>query len=242
MPAPSFISSTQTTNSATTPKTTASIAVQNGDILVASEFMENATSSQLPGTITTASGSTSAWTQRQVVPASATTTQAYVITWTASATATGNITVTFGHTGTTSRMMGVVKVWRNSNGVGASNTNNNGTSTGTPTVSVTTTGANSGLDFSSDDWNAVTGTATFTASSGTPVQDVSDQTQTGAYCVYSSHVLDAGAIGSKSMGMSAPTGQRYVCTVVEVLGTAAVAALPGHIIQASQAIKRAAYW
>jgi hypothetical protein len=226
LPAPSFISATTVANSTATPKTTASIAVQNGDILVATAFDEAATSTQIPSTIATASGSTNAWTQRQVAPASATTTQSYIITWTATATATGNITVTFGKAGTTNRNTGVVKVWRGSNGVGATNTNNNGTSTGTPTVSVTTTGANSALDFSTDDWNAVTGAATFTASNGTPVQDVSDQTQTGAYSVYSSHVLDAGAIGAKTMGMSAPTGQRYCNTVVEILGTAAAAVTP----------------
>ena len=246
MTAPSFISFTTTAiNTATTPKTTASIAVQNGDILVASGISDaaNNNTGAVSIAISTATGSTSAWTLQE--DSSFTdNTHAYIRTWTASATATGNITVTFTGTNVNNLVYGgYVKVWRGSSGIGAVNKNNNGTGSGTPTISITTTGNNSGLDFSSVDWNAASGTVTFTASNGAPVSDDADQAGAGStYCVYSSHVLDAGAAGAKTMGMSSPSGQRYVDTVIEVLGTAAAGGVSQHIYEINQSIQRASYW
>lgn len=215
MAAPTFVSATSTANNTTASKTTASIAVQNGDVLVAYGYMENCTQTYA---IATATGSTSAWTLQRETAFAGNITNPYTRAWTATATATGNITVTFSGSATLASL-GTVKVWRSSGGIGSTNQNNNNTSAGSPTVSVTTTGANSGLDFSDCDWNAVTGTVTFTASTGTPVTDLSDQTLPSNYCVYSAHVLDVGAIGVKTFGMSAPAGQRFICDVIEVLGT-----------------------
>lgn len=239
MTAPSFISATATSFSlTTTPQTTGSIAVQNGDVLVAHGVREQAT---VVITIATATGSTSAWTLREDVPGSTDSQRSHVRSWTATATATGNITVSFTASGAL-HFGGVVKVWRNSGGIGNVAQNNNGTVTASsPTVSVTTTGANSALDYASGDWNAVAGTVSFTATSGTPVSDVADQTGAGlSYCAYSFHVVDAGAIGSKTMAMSSPTLQRYVCSVIEVKGSAS-SFIAGQSMT-SQAVKRAAYF
>jgi hypothetical protein len=220
MAAPTFVSSTSTVfNTTATPKTTASIAVQNGDVLVASVFGER--SGGMTFTITTASGSVSAWTLQQENPID-NANNSYIRTATATATATGNITVNFTQTvGSSIRFGGTVAVFRNSSGIGSKGTNNNGNpGSAAPTVSITTSDANSALVFASNDWNAATGTVTFVVSSGTPVQDLADQTGAGSsYCVYSSHVVDAGAAGTKTMGMSSPSAQQYVATVIEVLGS-----------------------
>lgn len=238
MAAPTFVSATTTTVvSGSTAKTTASIAVQNGDVLVAFGLAENSTTTIA---IATATGSTSVWTlKRDITNTGAS--NPYSRAWTATATATGNITVSFTLATSTIALCGIVKVWRNSGGIGATNIADNNIAAGSPSVGVTTTGANSALDFSNTDWNGVTGTATFTASSGTPVTDLSNQTSSGNYCVYSAHVLDAGAIGAKTFGMSAPAAQRYICDVIEVLGSsAAFIARPNSPIL--QAVKRASYW
>lgn len=243
MTAPTFVSSTATAfNTSTTPSTTGNIAVQNNDVLVAFFMMENSDSNDTPGTLVTATGSTSAWTPKQEFSSTNNASVPYVRCWTATATGTGNITLTFDRNHVGGDLFGlIVKVWRNSGGIGASNINNNGTGSGSPTVSITTTGANSALDYASDDWAAVAGTATFTASNGTPVSDVVDNTLSGAnYCIYSQHVLDAGAIGAKTMGMSAPNTQRYVAAVIEVLGIASASA--PDLITLRQAVKRASYW
>lgn len=236
MAAPTFVSATATANSTTASKTTASIAVQNGDVLVAFGYMENGSQTVA---IATATGSTSAWTLQEE-SASLNVSNPYLRAWTAAATATGNITVTFTASAALSSL-GLVKVWRNSAGIGAKNRADIGTGSGSPSVGITNTGANSALDFADCDWNGVTGTATFTASSGTPVTDLSNQTLSASYCIYSAHVLDAGAIGAKTFGMSAPTAQRYICDVIEVLGSsAAFIARPNSPIL--QAVKRASYW
>lgn len=239
---PSFISITDTSfTTTTTPKTTANIAVTNGDFLVAWLNAADGTGTATY-TVGTATGSTSAWTQR-VAPPFSDANHSIVQGWTATATATGNITVTFTRTaGNAINFGGEIQVWRNHGGVGNANSGNNGTSTGTPTVAVTCS-ANSGLSFSSVDWNAVAGTVTFTATSGSPVTDLSNQTGAGStYCSYIDHVVDVSAAGSKSMGMSSPTGQRYVCGAIEILGTAGAAFIAPKPLITSQAIQRATNW
>lgn len=219
---PTFVSSTSTVfNTTATPKTTASIAVQNGDVLVASGMCEIAfTTVAVVLSISTASGSTSAWSLQADTPF-ADINHAYLRTWTATATATGNITVSFAQTaGGSKNFGGTVAVFRGSGGIGNKNTANNNVSSGAPTISVTTSGDNSALVYASSDWNATNGAPSFTASNGTPVADLTDQTTaTVNYCNYSSHVVNAGAAGSKTMGMDFPITQRYIASIVEVLGS-----------------------
>jgi hypothetical protein len=241
MAAPSFISSTAVSSWTTTtsPKTTASIAVQNGDVLVAHGILSN-DGIGISLSISTATGSTSAWTLKQESSQIGGAAHIYIRTWWATATATGNITVTCTRSGGTDPYGVVVKVWRGSGGIGNSNAADNGTSSGSPSVSVTTTGANSALSFATADWNATAGTVTFTASTGSPVTDVSDQTGSGTlYCIYSDHIVDASATGSKTMGMSAPSTQRYQAHIIEILGQAS-SFIAGRPLVFSQAVKRAA--
>lgn len=229
MTAPTFVSRTATAfNSTTSPKTTATIAVQSGDVLVASAGAESDFSTVTTVVnIATASGSTSAWTQQELSPYTSTTTHAYLRTWTATATATGNITVSFTRSATALEFGGIVHVFRNSGGIGAKDFFDNDTAASAPLDTISTTALNSSLVYFSADWNQNTtgGAAAFTSNAGTPVSDLTDQTSAGGAWYYSCHLADAGSIGSKTLGMSAPTGQRFLLSVIEVLGGTATVLL-----------------
>src|SRR5262245_6650839 len=144
MAAPSLISVTATAvNNGTTPKTTASISVQAGDILVAFTGGETSVS---PGNYTVSDSGGNSWTRQQaVVPSPAGSTSQSEI-FTAVAAATTSITVS---SAIPSAIGGTwfgleVHVWRGSSGVGNTAKSDNGSGSGAPSVSITTTQANSG--------------------------------------------------------------------------------------------------
>jgi hypothetical protein len=229
MTAPTLISVTPTSYSTTgvTSKATASISVQAGDILVAKAAMENGwdtgTSTNVFINISDSAGNT--WTRRHELAhtgAAVDNNVAYVTAWTAVAAATGSTTVTFAQAGTVNNVLhfgGEVEVWRGSDGVGATNVATNGTgANAAPSVSVTTTQDNSALSVIDADWNATTGTDTWTTTAGTPTNR-SDFSDAASYGVHTATYADVGTAGSKTVGMSAPATQRYGIIVIEVKGT-----------------------
>jgi hypothetical protein len=121
---------------------------------------------------------------------------------------------------------GEVDVWRGSDGVGATNVANNGTGSGAPSVGITTTQDNSALSVIDVDWNATTGTDTWTTTAGTPINR-SDFSDGASYGAHTATYADVGATGSKTVGMSAPATQRYGIIVVEIKGTAAATTVVG---------------
>lgn len=221
MPAPSVISVTATSyNSATSPRTTASISIQSGDILVAFAAMENSaggTTNKI--TISDTGGLIGTWTRQQEYSTSNTSTLPYVTVFTATATGTGSVTVSFTRVAGTTEFGGEVHVWRGSDGIGNTNVANNGTGSGTPSVSVTTTQADSGLSAMVSDWNAA-GAATWTTTAGAVVERTDFTHASGFYSVHSATYADVDAAASKTVGNSAPTTQRYGIVVVEIKGTA----------------------
>jgi hypothetical protein len=229
---PVLVSATSTAfNNGTTPKTASGISVQNGDVLLAHAMAEVSGGDTI--SIATTAGNTDSWTLLEDVPGITEFGQAYLRTWWTTATATGTVNIQFSATASPSDQFGgIVKVYRNSGGVGTAVGANNGTGSGAPSVSITITRDHSVLDFASADWNAAAGTATFTSSAGTPVQDL-NSLSAGAYRVYSSHV-NAGGPGSKTIGISAPSGQRYVASAVEVFGQGAVGLLVARATVASR--------
>ncbi|WP_156908459.1 hypothetical protein [Bradyrhizobium murdochi] len=221
--APILVSGTSTAfNTATTPKTASGITVQNGDVIVAHGMLETAAGGTI--NIATTAGSTVAWTLLEDVPGVSEPNQAYLRTWWTTASAPGTISVQFSKGAGSAAFGGIVKVYRNSSGVGAAEAAHNGdNASGLPSVSLTTTRDFSALDFACVDWFATSGTATFTSSAGTPATDL-DVLSSGAYRVYSSHI-DAGSAGSKTIGMSSPSTQRFVASAIEVLGLGQVGSL-----------------
>jgi hypothetical protein len=236
MTAPTLISVTATSYSTTgvTSKATASISVTAGDILVAKAAMESGwnTGSAADVNITVSDSAGNTWTRKQELAhtgTSADDTVSYVTAWTAVAAATGSTTVTFaqaGATNTAKHFGGEVDVWRGSDGVGATNVANNGTGSGAPSVGITTTQDNSALSVIDADWNATTGTDTWTTTAGTPINR-SDFSDGASYGVHTATYADVGAAGSKTVGMSAPATQRYGIIVIEIKGTAAATTVVG---------------
>jgi hypothetical protein len=215
MAAPSFVSVTSTAFDGTTPKTTASISVQTGDILVA----KAGNGDQGDGDLTVAGGSLT-WTQQQTVSV-ASNTEIWV--WTATASSTTSITVTFARPAGTGSFGGSVEVWRASDGVGASSSTNN---TGGPSLGITTLQANSAVSVFNQDWNAVDGAVRTwrTINSITPTAGNGFETLynriVGGFTTYSAYYGDVGATGAKTAGLSAPVGQKYSIAAIEIKGTA----------------------
>ena len=93
---------------------------------------------------------------------------------------------------------------------------------GAPSFSITTTQANSAIVVIISDWNAGSGTQTFTSNGGagsaTALTDYpGDSTRYGAAIAY---YADAGTVGAKTVGMSAPSDQKWRGIAIEVKGTA----------------------
>lgn len=212
MPAPTLVTEVETAwNSATSPKTTASISVQVGDVLVAYAAQENTS-----GTISTPtnSGTALTWTLRQSVDVAD---FCEVRVWTATATAAESITVSFGSSGGV-WFGGAVQVWRDSDGVGASSAAN--ADGAAPSVNITTTQANSAIAVCNGDWNASDGASrTWRANAGS-LTETTYFRDSAHYSVYAGYHADAGAIGTYAVGLTAPAAQKYSIVAVEIKGSA----------------------
>ncbi len=228
MAAPTFVSENETVwNSSTDPKTTGSISVQAGDILVAISGAEGA-----DGTTTCViSGGSLTWTVRQEVDVND---YAHVQVATATAASTTSITVSADWEGFPGgrewRGLNVL-VFRASDGIGAS-AQENGTDTGgtdEPSLSITTTQANSAIVVANGDWNATDGASrTWRTGAGTATE-VTYFRDSSHYAAYGAYHADAGTAEAKTVGLSAPSGQKYSIVAVEVKGTASssLTASPG---------------
>lgn len=202
-------------NSTTSPKTTASQAVENGDLLIA--YAINESESGAAPTIATATGSTSAWTTR--VDGSTSATETEFVIWSATATATGNITVSFTDAGGT-WYGGNVVAFRNSSGTGA--TAGPTSAAGAPSLAITTTVDNSWIFCVWGDWNAVDGASrtwrtvnSITPTSGNGLERTYFR-DASHYTVYAAYWNGVGTAGVKTVGVSAPTGQLYRMGAVEI--------------------------
>lgn len=116
-----------------------------------------------------------------------------------------------------------VFVYRNHDGLGAlasargaSGASSPAVNSSTPYVALTTTQANSAVVFASTDWNEASGSPTFRTTAGA-VTSQTIYTATGSNMYMALHT-DVGAVGSKTVGMTAPTGQKWTIVAVEVKG------------------------
>lgn len=192
-------------------KTATVSGLRSGDVLVAYGLTETQS-----GSITISGGGLT-WTQRQHVNASS---YARAYAWTATASASGNLTVTFTAGGTSGKAYGGgVVAYRNSGGIGASAKTN--VSSGAPSLSLTTTQADSAVVVASADWNAVDGASrTWRTGAGTATE-LTYARNSCCYTAYAARHVNAGSAGAKTVGLSAPSGQKYSIVAVEVKGTTA---------------------
>lgn len=150
-------------------------------------------------------------------------TDAGVWIWTATASAINTAaTLTVTRSGTCWGGFGMSR-YSGSAGIGASNKAQSGT--GTPSVAVTCS-ANSTLDCVVGDWNAVDGaTRTWltingiTPTSGNGLESGYDR-NASLGSSYRARWDDVGTAGSKTAGLSAPSGMKWSAIAVEVLGGA----------------------
>lgn len=207
-----------TTN--TSPKTTNAFDVQAGDLIVVIGSTED-TSSSL--NTPTATGGSITWTLQRSVTTS---NYSHIRLWTGvvGATATG-ITVSVTRSGSTTHFWGFsATVYRNHGGVGVTNVAN---TTGAPSLALNDVQAASTLQAGVNDWNAVNGSSrTWRTVDGiTPTPAVGGNGYETLYTFTSGRHTTYGAYwpttsaGNKTVGLSAPTGQKFSIVGIEILGT-----------------------
>lgn len=202
-------------SSSATPKTTPTFSVQAGDLLTLMAFGENGMMTVAPPTWT----GSGAWTLLQSISLGSDWCTAYLYVCTVTATATGR-TVSVAASGTMGQFSFIVTQWRNHGGVGLSGKAN---ASGAPSLPLALS-ANSAVAVGNSDWNAANGASrTWRTVNGSPIVESSYGGTVGStYVVYTGYAPDAGAAGSETLGLTAPTGQKYSIVAVEVLGLASV--------------------
>lgn len=201
-----FIQERETAYFTTTPKTTASFDVQSGDTLVAYAFDGNSSGAQT----LSVSGGGLTWTLRAQVIVSS---RCGLGLWTAPATSTTSMTVAFANTGG-DEFGGNVLTFRGANGIGVAGSSEN--TTGAADLDITTTVSSSVVVVGSCDWNAVDGASrTWQTTVGALTEQTYDFNSSIA-TVYGGYYANTGTAGTKSVGLTAPTGQRYSIGAVEL--------------------------
>lgn len=189
----------------TSPKATASLNVQTGDVLVAYAM------SEADIVAIDISGGALTWTQRQAVVESA---FGWVGIWTATATANASMTVTFASSGGTGKFGGNVVQFRNA-AIGASASTFS--ASGAPTLALTTTAANSAIVVANVDWSAKAGAHTWRTNAGA-FTELTYQLDVCCYAVYGGYHPNAVTIGTYAVGLSAPSTQKYAIAAIEIKG------------------------
>lgn len=214
---PTFISSFQTVfNDSTTPKTASITGQTVGNICVSGGIAEDGSASTLTtptgGPTWAAAGSVDVAAYTEVKAWSAT---AAATSWTHSQAFPANGGAWFGS---------ALYAFSGSDGVGANNQTN--VLSGAPSLALTTLGDNSAICVYVGDWTAQDGTVRtwLTVNSVTPTLGNGLEKvyfrDSAHYAAYSAYYTDAGAAGSKTVGLSAPGSQKYSITATEVKGAA----------------------
>jgi hypothetical protein len=219
MAAPTFVAAYNSAYNTTTSPKTVSVTTQPGDVLVVYGGTENGTAS-----LDTPTGNGLTYTLEQSIVLDINWGDAHL--WTATDNTGGtNWTLSVSRTGATDKQWGFsCLVFRDSSGVGASSkTNVNGTA---PSLGLTTTQADSAIVVFNNDWNALDASSrtwrtvnSITPSSGNGLETTYVYSS-GFYTVFGAYYNDVGTAGSKTLGLSAPGGQKYSILAVEVKGIA----------------------
>ena len=220
-------------NTTTTPKTI-SVTVKTGDIIVVFGVIEGQASSS-SDTLAVSGGSLSWSTAVKVNVAS----YAHVSEQHATATSDATFNVSIAHTGNTSLWFGAnATVWRGSDGVGTPQKTN--VASGAPSLAVTTGVDSSAIIAYNGDFVAVDGSSRTwrTINSITPTSgnglELSYFFNASRYTVYGAYWDNVGVAGSKTTGLSAPSGQKYSIIAMEIKGSE-----PAKRTLVNQAVKRA---
>lgn len=215
MAAPTFVAEYESAWDNNNRPKTASVTVAAGDVLVIIAAVED--SSQ---TLSTPTGGSLTYTLRQSIT---TANYSAVYVWTAPAPTSQTFTLSIDASSTTLWWGFNCLRFSGSTGIGASSSTTS--ASGAPSLGITTTSANSAIVAVNSDWNALSGSSRTwrTVNSITPTSgnglEVTYYHSNVHYTVYGAYWSDVGTAGSKTVGLSAPTGQKYGICAVEVLGT-----------------------
>lgn len=211
MAAPTFVAEYETSWTGNSASLTQAITTAVGDTLVLVAAESNG-----GGTLGTPTdnGPGLTWTLRQSVHVSTSWSDVYI--WTATATTAATFNVTVAKTGGSPVWGFNVLRFSGTGGVGASSKTN--VSSGAPSLSLTTTGANPAIVVINADWNAVDGASrTWRSVNGTPTEVTYVRVSASTVTDYAAYHPDAGTAGAKTVGLSAPAGQKYSIAAVEIL-------------------------
>ena len=197
-----------TWTSTTSPRTTGTLTVAQGDVLY---VIAGGSASNGALTLSDSTSSAIAWT------ATSLTTSGYspVYLWTATIpSGVTSLTITLTRASGSSYYGFNVFRATNCSGVGTPVTGS-GTSGG-PSLAITTGQSNSVIAYASSDYNSVSVTSRTwrQVNSSDPTEDYVARPSSSYYLA---HYGDAGAAGSKTTGLSAPTGQKWQAIAVELL-------------------------
>jgi hypothetical protein len=186
------------------------VTVQAGDLIVVSAGTGNSNV-----VVNTPTGGGLTFTVQQSVVS--VTEQANAYLWTATSPSAQTFTLTISGSDIYAWS---AEVWRNHGGIGASAKK---TAASTTSVSLTTQGPNSALVFVDADYYGINGSSrTYLTSVGAFTEKAYQFAGNGVATFYAGHYADSGAVGSKTVGMSAPSGQHPSLFVLEVLAAPAV--------------------
>jgi hypothetical protein len=93
------------------------------------------------------------------------------------------------------------------------------TATGAPSLNLATTQADSAIVVANADWFALDGSSRTWRTGAGPPTELSYARGSASYTVYAARHANAGAAGSKTVGLSAPGGQKYSLAAVEIKGS-----------------------
>lgn len=199
-------------DSPTSPKTTPTFDVVNGDLLVVTASCDDGSGSAQLGT-PSASGGSVTWTLQQNVLVG---TYSETAVWTGAvgATATG---ITVSLTSAAYNYNFDLTVWRDHGGVGNSAKDNLNLGVGLyPSLAITCS-ANSALVTAIGDWDASDGaTRTWATVTGRAITEDNYQFVAGKHTIYAGYAPDTGAAGSKTVGLVAPSPDRQKASIVAV--------------------------
>jgi hypothetical protein len=202
-------------NSTTSPKTTANFDVLTGDVLVAYSVSENyePSASQGPLGYPPAGTLSITWSLKQSHQL-ADNCELAIWSGTVGSNQSGKNVAFTCIDGTRVYFGGNVLLFSGSDGVGASAKNNG---SGQPTLDITTTQDNSAIVVIVGDWSAVSGARTWRSGAGS-FSEQSYYADNARYGVHGGFHPDAGASGTKTVGMTAPSTQTWVIAAVEIKG------------------------
>lgn len=209
MPKPTFVAKYASAIGTGATKTITGVVVQAGDrIHVYARTFDNSGADTLAAN---PSGGTFTWASPQSIMISGYC-SSKVWTSTAGSAQTFDLSVTTSASGHVWSF--TVEVHRDSDGFGLSGKAN---ATGAPApLTLNGVSLNSAVWQGNADWNATAGARTPVTTSAAFVEDAY---HTGSqYVSYDGRYADMGAAGNKSIGWTAPTGQKYAFIVLEILG------------------------